>query len=274
MKQKSYSIATPSFVSSDKSYQLKAFVSNLKSKVYSIKLSVISPFLENNKDYPIRAAAFSRYPGTVDENVYTEADRINTVDTVLSRYLEGNRRSEERGAILYEAFTPSRLDTIQAIILDVVNPVLLNEIDTQIISLMDFSKQEIDYFIAILTVEDLSPGPYDAQILEEYKAQISERAFTVSIPYEVNGVVTEHTFDANVLQDEQAVKLLTLIHGSLFIDQLKAEVVRKEIEGRFLRQETAQIITRIINGRYEEFIEFDAQGKLTYMPELFVANMV
>jgi hypothetical protein len=271
MKQKSYGIATPSFISSNKGYSVRAFLHDLKTKVYGLRLNVVTPFLNNEKDYPVKLSASSRLPGIVDEDVSKVAERIRTVDTVLSKFAVGLLERDEKGAIIDEFLSVYRPDTWLSLITESKIFSLDKTLDTDIIASIDFTEKEINFIIDIIKSEPAAVrDEWSIEILENYKSIISKE-FTVNLNPSFVATGEQSEYSADVLEDEQALKLIKLIHGSNYVDYIKSELKHKELQVKFLKEETAKIVIKVIEGRFEEFSEFEGIGFPTYLPELITA---
>ena len=227
MNKKSYSIATPSFNNSEKTHQLRAILTEHQTKVYSLTLNVVSPFVDNPKDYPMKVSPSVRLKGIVDDEVHKVASRIKTVESVLSKYYLGSG-VKERGAVVQY----SHLEEFQGYIEHVAE--VLNS-------------QGFNY-------------SYNKKV-----DLIDNSAFDRIVP----------EYSLSILEDDAALKILRVLNGTQYIENLKSIQRKKAYESSVLAStEEFSLIKLIYDANMDASVAFNSPGRITYLPELIQASRI
>lgn len=275
MKQKSYSIATPSFVSSTKSYSLEAPLRTSKAKVYGLSLSVIAPFIDNKKDYPIRMPASSRLSAYVDEDV-PEFGFLNAKvrTTALSEFVLGGVDIRERGAMLHaNSLLEGRL-TSHVFSTDIIQAVMSNRqtVHDMLIHEGQVSSRDMVYLIQTALADNaLLVNTLDAKLLETIEFTLLQLN-KVSLTESYDSFERLPEYDTAIATNDEALRLVEILNGRMFVDAIKAQRKVEENLVSLLSYDLADYLFKLYDATIEEMIEFSGNAFETYMPKLILAT--
>ena len=255
MDYKTYGMtATPSFLSSEKLYGFRAFPKT-SYKVYGFSLNVASPFMETEKDYPVRTPVSSRYPGVIEGDASQVGDRVVEVSASIMQYQEVGRRREDRIAVPVEEILAETIREIHLAIREELDEVNLRRAES-IVKIM-----ELDDFMRNIIV-DIAMRKFD--VISEYIRPT--RSIQINEYFSTRTHIVELPID--IIEDREAMRVLRILHGSDFVDYLNEEVVRKEKEIRFNQFAFADLLGDIYDTYQESFDEFEVLYMPVYLHEL------
>lgn len=273
MTKKSYSVATPSFLPSEKIYSLRTRLSSAKRKVYGIRLNAINPFRDNISQYPLKLPATSRYSGVVDPDVSVFAENIKSVSSVLSDSVFGSHIAKEKGATIveYEEFVNSANEAVSDLI-DLVITDRLNEKTIILQETQDTIRRSSEVALKLLkSTQSLRSDTYSIDLISEYLG-ITNKVVPVSL-VEPNLAISEMQYEALLDPSyEKASKLLGVIHGKSLYDYYLAQRRKKEVEVRYTSYEVVDVILKVLSSAILEFDTFEMDARPTYIPELFTST--
>lgn len=273
MTKKSYSVATPSFLPSEKQYTLRTRLSSIKKKAYSIKLNKLDPFRDNISQYPVKLPANSRYSGVVDPDVSVFAENIKSVSAVLSDSVLGSIMEKEKGATIEDLYDYERVTSES--VSNLIDLVVFDRINEKTITLEETQNTIRRASEAILelidSVESLRVDTRSIDILTQFLGVTNTHVpVTLIEPSKfISEMQYEATFDPNY---EIASRLLSVIHGKSFSNYYQAVRRKKEIEVRYMSYEVIEVILNVLSAVILEYDLFDMDARPTYIPELFTAT--